>query len=111
VSISSSHSNIGNYLVKLDELLAMSLKASFTAREADDIANLAFIGGKTNRGISDKPPATYLPPPIAQHCRAPTHSQSIPLDAELLEVAQCEAFLAKRRSRIAAALNAYLESA
>jgi hypothetical protein len=38
------------------------LKKSYTSREADDIANLAFIGGKTNRGISDKPPATYLPP-------------------------------------------------
>ena len=38
------------------------LKTSFTAREADDIANLAFIGGKTNRAISDKAPAVYLPP-------------------------------------------------
>lgn len=37
------------------------LKTSFTAREADDIANLAFIGGKTNRAISDKAPAVYLP--------------------------------------------------
>jgi hypothetical protein len=26
-----------------------------SAREADDIANLAFIGGKTNRTISDEP--------------------------------------------------------
>lgn len=39
------------------------LKASFTTREADDIANLAFIGGKTNRAISDKPPATYSAAP------------------------------------------------
>ena len=31
------------------------LKSSFTSREADDIANMAFIGGKTNRAISDKP--------------------------------------------------------
>ena len=34
------------------------LKSAYTAREADDIANLAFIGGKTNRQISDKPPAS-----------------------------------------------------
>ena len=30
------------------------LKSTYTAREADDIANLAFISGKTNRQISDK---------------------------------------------------------
>lgn len=29
-------------------------KAEVTPREADDIANLAFIGDKTNRAISDK---------------------------------------------------------
>ena len=32
----------------------------FTSRDADDIANLSFIGGKTNRKISDKAPANYL---------------------------------------------------
>jgi len=37
------------------------LKSSYTAREADDIANLAFIGGKTNRQISDKSPSQYFP--------------------------------------------------
>jgi Protein of unknown function DUF262 len=40
------------------------LKSSYTAREADDIANLAFIGGDTNRKISDKPPSQYFPPLI-----------------------------------------------
>ena len=37
------------------------LKSSYLPREADDIANLAFIGGKTNRAISDKPPVNYFP--------------------------------------------------
>ncbi len=37
------------------------LKGNYTAREADDIANLAFIGGKTNRQISDKAPSQYFP--------------------------------------------------
>jgi hypothetical protein len=37
------------------------LKSTYTSREADDIANLAFIGGKTNRAISDKPPVSYFP--------------------------------------------------
>src|SRR6185436_15647960 len=37
------------------------LKGSFAPREADDIANLAFIGAKTNKVISDKPPVVYFP--------------------------------------------------
>jgi hypothetical protein len=32
------------------------LKSGYTGREADDIANLCFIAGKTNRQISDKAP-------------------------------------------------------
>ena len=29
------------------------LKGIYTSREADDIANLSFVGGKTNRAISE----------------------------------------------------------
>jgi hypothetical protein len=36
------------------------LKSSHTSRESDDIANLCFISGKTNRQISDKPPNQYF---------------------------------------------------
>ncbi|MFZ9963439.1 MAG: GmrSD restriction endonuclease domain-containing protein, partial [Burkholderiales bacterium] len=39
---------------------AVLTKAGVISREADDIANLAFIGGKTNRVISDKTPKEYL---------------------------------------------------
>lgn len=52
-----------------------------TSREADDISNLTFIGGKTNRAISDKPPATYLPPLIAQLGQPMFDAQAIPVDA------------------------------
>ncbi len=36
----------------------------YSGREADNIANLCFIGGKTNRQISDKPLAFYFSPMI-----------------------------------------------
>lgn len=84
------------------------LKNHVTSREADDIANLAFIGGKTNRAISDKPPATYLPPLITQLGQPTFDAQAIPVDVVLLEVPAYKAFLAERRTRIAAALNAFL---
>ncbi|MGC3579947.1 GmrSD restriction endonuclease domain-containing protein [Pseudomonas aeruginosa] len=84
------------------------LKASFTAREADDIANLAFIGGKTNRAISDKAPAIYLPPLVDQLGEQAFAAQCIPVEASLLEVESYKAFLLERRKRIAAALNTFV---
>lgn len=84
------------------------LKTSFTAREADDIANLAFIGGKTNRAISDKAPAVYLPPLLNQLGEAAFAAQCIPVEASLLEVESYKAFLVERRKRIAAALNTFV---
>ena len=84
------------------------LKTSFTAREADDIANLAFIGGKTNRAISDKAPAVYLPPLVDQLGEPAFSAQCIPVEASLLEVESYKAFLLERRKRIATALNTFV---
>ncbi|TRM52082.1 DUF262 domain-containing protein [Achromobacter sp. LC458] len=84
------------------------LKTCFTAREADDIANLAFIGGKTNRAISDKAPAVYPPPLVDQLGEPAFAAQCIPVEASLLEVESYKAFLLERRKRIAKALNTFV---
>jgi len=84
------------------------LKKAYAAREADDIANLAFIGGKTNRAISDKPPGAYLPPLIEQAGEAPFRAQCIPTSGELLETENYKRFLVDRRKRIAERLNVFL---
>jgi hypothetical protein len=84
------------------------LKSAYTTREADDIANLAFIGGKTNRGISDKPPAEYLPALIEKNGRSLFEAQCIPTEASLLTLDRYKDFLAERRRLIAARLNDYL---
>ena len=83
------------------------LKGSFTAREADDIANLAFICGRTNRKISDKPPGDYMLPLIKS---SPVHfeAQCIPVDPALLGVPAYKAFLAERRKAISERLNSFL---
>ncbi len=85
------------------------LRSSHSPREADDIANLAFISGKTNRKISDKPPVKYLPPLIESCGQELFDAQSIPTDAALLEIDSYKAFLAERRKRIAARLNEFLK--
>jgi hypothetical protein len=84
------------------------LKSLFTPREADDIANLAFIGGKTNRQISDKPPAEYFPPHIENSGLAPFQAQCIPTDRALLVAERYKDFLATRREAVASRVNEFL---
>ena len=84
------------------------LKGSYTQREADDIANLAFIGGKTNRSISDKDPHLYFPAILEKSGEAAFTSQCIPLNGELLAKDSYKAFLTERRKLIAARLNEFL---
>ena len=84
------------------------LKSTYTAREADDIANLAFIGGKTNRQISDKPPSQYFPKLIEKSGLAAFQAQCIPTDAQLLEADAYKKFLAERRELVAERLNEFL---
>lgn len=84
------------------------LKATYTMREADDIANLSFIGGKTNRAISDKPPSAYLPGMLAITGQESFDAQCIPTEAALIEVENYKKFLAKRRENITQRLNDFL---
>lgn len=109
LTISLDHSGTQHRLQFHHIFPKAQLKNGYSAREADDIANLAFIGGKTNRAISDKPPAIYLPPLIEQHGHEPFVAQAIPTDLPLLEIGSYKAFLAERRKRIAVHLNAFLE--
>ena len=84
------------------------LKSSYTAREADDIANLAFIGGKTNRKISDKPPSLYFPGLIEKSGLSAFEAQCIPTGPALLEVEAYKSFLAERRRLVTERLNEFL---
>lgn len=84
------------------------LKGQVEGRLADDISNLAFIGGGTNRRISDKPPAEYLRTLVERLGEAPFAAQAIPIDASLLAVSAYQEFLAERRRRIAISLNQFL---
>lgn len=87
---------------------ALLTKSHFTPREADDIANLTFISGRTNRKISDKSPADYLADYIAKQGNELLAMQAIPADKQLLVAENYQAFLAARRELLAEKLNGFL---
>ncbi len=84
------------------------LKAAreYDANEINEISNLAFVGGNTNRRISAEAPVIYLPK-ISQKNRL---AQCVPLDETLYPVGQFRNFLAARRQLLVEKLNAYLSS-
>jgi hypothetical protein len=109
LAISLDHSGSGHKL-QFHHVFpkAFLRKHGYSPREADDIANFAFIGGKTNRRISAKDPSKYLPTVHDNAGAAALASQCIPLDPELLKPEAYKAFLAKRRQAISDRLNAFL---
>jgi hypothetical protein len=84
------------------------LKSSYTRREADDIANLCFIAGKTNRQISDKAPSQYFPAMIEKSGLAAFDAQCIPTDSGFLGAGDYKAFLQERRMKVVQRLNEFL---
>lgn len=84
------------------------LKDSYTGREADDIANLCFISGKTNRQISDKSPAQYFPDMMEKSGVEAFTAQCIPTEPTLLSTEKYKAFLQQRRKLISQRLNEFL---
>src|SRR5690606_10364541 len=78
------------------------------AREADDIANLAFISGKTNRQIGDREPTDYLSEFLEQGSVKAFQAQCIPCDRALLVSDAYESFLRERRRLVSERLNSFL---
>jgi len=87
---------------------ALLTKNGFSSREADDVANLTFIGGRTNRKISDKAPSIYLADFLVKQGPDLLSLQSIPAESALFDVESYRSFLAARRVLLAKAINDFL---
>lgn len=86
------------------------LKADFERKEINEIANMAFIGGATNRHILNKEPLVYFEKEvIAKRGEDALTSQLIPLDRGKWEIKKYREFLEYRRPAIAKAINDFLK--
>jgi hypothetical protein len=86
------------------------LKAQgYETGEINEIANMAFITGQTNRRISNKDATGYLADVVAKQGEAALSSQCVPTDPALWGTDRYRDFLALRREALAARMNAFIK--
>ncbi len=83
-------------------------RAGFDQQRINDICNLSFISGRTNRKISDKEPKSYLPTIVDELGEQALTKQCIPTDDALWSVKRYEEFLSARRQLASSRLNDFL---
>ena len=100
--------NVGSVLkVQFHHIFPQSKLKSlnkYAKNEINDISNLAFLSGNSNRYVSDKLPESYLPDISEENRKA----QCVPLDESLYRIDNFHEFLNARRKLLVDMLNQYL---
>jgi hypothetical protein len=84
------------------------LHGRYTSAQINEIANLAFIGGRTNQRFGAKLPSEYFPKVLETRGQQALEKQCVPLDPALWTLERFPDFLAERRRLLAARVNQYL---
>lgn len=107
-----SERHTGNaHAIQYHHIFPKSLLKNYDKKEVNEIANMAFIGGKTNRQITNKEPIDYFPEEVvAKRGEEGLTSHLIPLDKKLWEIPNYKDFLAFRRKAIADTINKFMDS-
>jgi len=77
--------------------------------EINEIANMAFITGQTNRRISNKDASSYLVDVVAKQGKTALESQCVPTDPELWSLDNYRGFLKHRREALAVCMNQFIQ--
>jgi hypothetical protein len=78
--------------------------------EINEIANMAFITGQTNRRISKSEPSMYLPDIIQKQGKLALEMQQVPVIPELWKLENYREFLQLRREALAKRMNEFIAS-
>lgn len=84
------------------------IRSQYDRKEINEIANLAFINGKTNRQISSKPPEVYFKGIIKERGIEALETQLIPNNSNLWGTNNYQEFLKARRKSIVVEINKFL---
>lgn len=82
----------------------------FETGEINEIANMAFITGQTNRRISNKEPNAYLPDIVSKQGVATLEAQRVPADPSLWTLDSYRKFLETRRAALAQCMNEFIRT-
>jgi hypothetical protein len=85
------------------------IRGEYTRGQINEMSNMAFIAGRTNRKIGAKPPEEYLERIIEERGEDMLRAQCIPLDRRLWKVENYLEFLEVRRELLADAMNEFLD--
>lgn len=101
------------HFIQWHRLFAKSLLRArgFETGAINEIANMAFITGQTNRRLGNKEPLEYLPDIERLQGNEALRSQAIPEDTELLKLENYRKFLLVRREALAACMNEFIRKA
>lgn len=83
---------------------------NYETGEINEIANMAFITGQTNRRISNKEAGVYLQDVLDRQGPQALEKQCVPLDPELWCVNRYRDFLQARRAALAQCMNAFVQA-
>ena len=111
LGISLDHSGVAHKLQFHHIFPQDCLKGHVDKKKINDIANLSFISGKTNRQIRNKPPSQYLPNIVEEQGKdvlKNLEKQCVPTDENLWEIENYDAFLQARRDLIAKKMNEFI---
>lgn len=87
---------------------ALVRAAGYEKSEINEIANMTFIGGITNRRIGKREPGDYLAELVHRHGEDFLRQHAIPADRSLWTTDRFPQFFAARRELIAQAINELL---
>jgi hypothetical protein len=99
------------HAVQFHHIIPKSLlrELKIETRAINDIANLTFIGGRTNRQISNKMPEQYLEDILKERGEVIFDANHIPKDKSLWKVQNFDQFLEYRRSKLVKEINEFIK--
>ncbi|MCX6722715.1 MAG: DUF262 domain-containing protein [Candidatus Staskawiczbacteria bacterium] len=108
LKLSDKHTGTA-HTIQYHHIFPKSLLKEYERKEVNEIANMAFIGGKANRVITNKEPKDYLEKIIKEQKEEALTSQLIPIDRKMWEISKYGEFLAFRRQAIATEINKFMK--
>jgi len=110
LGLSLTHQGRAHYIQYHHVFPKSLLKPIYETREINEIANMAFVAGQTNRALSNKEPAAYLPKVVEERGIEALAKQCVPTEPSLWMIPSYRSFLEKRRGMIAELANEFLAS-